>query len=39
MRSDVEKVVGISADLKIKAPASIYAGLPDVAGFVVLLGS
>jgi hypothetical protein len=39
MRSKVEKYVGITPDLKIKAPPSIYAGLPDVVGLVVLFGS
>ena len=30
--------VGVSADLEIEAPGAVDAGLPDVAGLVVLLG-
>ena len=39
MRSDIEKVVDTSSYLKIKASASIHAGLPDVAVLVVRLRS
>ena len=32
-----ENDVGVSLDLKVEAPTSRDAGLPDIAGFVVLL--
>jgi hypothetical protein len=36
---NVQQVISISSDLKVKTPTLIDPGLPDVASFVVLFGS
>ncbi len=38
MRADGEELVGVAFDAEVEAPGASYAGLPDVVGFVVLLG-
>jgi len=39
MRSDIEKVVDISSDLKIEPPRTVHAGLPNIAHRVIFFGS
>jgi len=39
MRSDVEKVVDVSSDLKIEPPRTVHAGLPNITYRVVFFGS
>src|SRR5216683_3202562 len=38
MRADGEELVGVAFDAEVKAPGAGYASLPDVVGFIVLLG-
>jgi hypothetical protein len=39
MLLEVFQPVGVAYDLEVQAPVVIHASLPDVAGFVVFLGS
>lgn len=39
MCNHIVKMVGITLNRKIKAPPTIYSGLPDTASFIVLLRS
>jgi hypothetical protein len=39
MGCNVEKIVSIAPDLKIKTPCSIDASLPDIVSLVVFFGS
>ena len=39
MGHEINEVVDITRDGEIKAPSAIHARLPDVTGFIVLLGS
>ena len=39
MRHDVQQVVAVRVDQKIKSPATIHSALPDAPRFIEFLGS
>jgi hypothetical protein len=38
MRNDAEDKVIVPLDLKVKAVAAVYPGLPDISGCIILFG-